>query len=178
MAKKETSDGAEQPEMTELEQLELEERRHRVALMRDQVAKIEAKKDQELRNRRQQLLIEEKNKAKVSAEQNACAHKKAGRGIEGIFTGSAAEYAVIKHTEPWGETYVKCQRCGKEWRDPFFMLRKLDPRQVSNYKKANKTEYEQQMKDYKWAMELPTDNSPSGGTIFGIERDVEFAARA
>lgn len=165
-------------ELTELQQLELEERRHRTALMREQVAQLASRNEQKERARREQVHTEMANRRKREAQQAQCAHRKAGRGIEGIFSGSAPEYCIIKHTEPWGETYVTCQRCGKEWRDPFFMMRKLDPKKVSEYKKANKREYEQQMRDYKWAMDLPTDNSPSGGTIFSIERDFEYAARA
>jgi hypothetical protein len=169
---------AERTVQTELEMLEIEERRLRLELMKEQVAAMQSRKDQQARNRRDQAKTEEFNRRKVANEQAACSHKKGGIGIEGVFKGGAAEYSVVKHTEPWGETYVKCQRCGKEARDPFFMMRKRNPERVGAYRKANKREYEKTMREYTEWMNLPTDNSPSGGTIFGIQRDVDYEAAA
>lgn len=161
--------------MTELEMLEVEERKLRLELMREQVGQIQAKKDQTARTRRDQAATEAFNRRKTEIEQENCPHKKGGRGIEGIFSGNSSDYSVIKHTEPWGETYVKCQRCGKEWRDPFFMLRKTDPQRVALAKEKDPRDYNLAMKSYKEALEFPTDNSPSGGAIFGIQREVDFA---
>ena len=160
--------------MNELEALELEERRLRLELMRDQVAAIQAKKDEAARTRRDQAATEAFNRRKQQIEQDNCPHKKGGRGIEGIFAGNSSDYSVIKQTEPWGETYVKCQRCGKEWRDPFFMMRKVEPSKVAEAKKKDPRGYELIMKAYREALDFPTDNSPSGGAIFGIQREVDF----
>jgi|GEM_PF-2400110 len=159
---------------TELEQLEIEERKLRLELMKEQVGQIHAQKDQAARNRQRQSDTERHNRRQTQLQQDACSHKKAGTGVKGIFAGSAAEYSVIKHTEPWGETYVMCQRCGKDVRDPYFMLRKTDPKRVSAAKKADPRGYAAAMQKYKEWMDLPTDNSPSGGTIFNIQRDVDF----
>ena len=168
------NDNNAQKEMSELEKLEVEERKLRLEVMREQVAQIHAQKDQAQRNRQRQAQTEEHNRVQRELQQSACPHRKGGTGVKGVFAGGAAEYSVIKHTEPWGETYVTCQRCGKEWRDPFFMLRRTNPARVAAARKADKRGYDRIMKEYKEALDLPTDNSPSGGTVFSIQRDVEY----
>jgi hypothetical protein len=162
------------PEMSEFEKLDLEERKYRLEVLKENVAKIHAEKDQAARNRKRQAQTEETNRQQTKLQQDTCPHKKAGTGVKGVFAGGAPEYSVIKHTEPWGETYVMCSRCYKEWRDPYFMLRKIDPKRVSAAKKADPRVYAQKMKEYKWAIDLPTDNSPSGGAIFNIQLDMEY----
>jgi hypothetical protein len=164
--------------MTEFEAMELEERKLRLELMKDQVATLQAAKDKRRINLLNQKQSDDFNRAKTAREQAACSHRKGGKGIEQIFKGGDSEYSVIKHTEPWGETYVKCQRCGKEARDPFYMLRKLNPAKVSEAKKKDAREYNRIMAEYKQWMDFPTDNSPSGGTVFQIQRDVDYDAVA
>ena len=162
--------------MTELEALQLEEQKYRLELLKEQVAQIVAKKETAARNRRDQEATEAFNRRKTEREQAACAHKKGGRGVEGIFAGNSSDYAVIKHTEPWGETYIKCQRCGKEVRDPFFMMRKLYPAKVAEAKKKDPRGFKAAMLLYQEWMNFPTDNSPSGNAIFGIQRESESEA--
>ena len=162
---------------TELEEIELEERRLKLELMREQVETIRSKRESNRRKRADQARTEEFNRRKVLNEQASCAHRKGGRGILGIFSGNASDYSVLKQTEPWGETYVKCQRCGKEWRDPYFMLRKTAPEKVAAARKANPKEYKRLMDEYRAALDFPTDNEPSGGAVFGIQREgIEAAA--
>lgn len=162
-------------QLSEFEQLQLEEQKLKLELMRENVAKIHRDKDTEKRNRSMQAATEARNREIQEANQAACAHKKGGNGPEGIFSGDDSKYSVIKHTEPWGETYVKCQRCGKEVRDPFFMLRKTAPEKVAAYRKKNPDEYKRKMDEYREWLNLPTDNSPSGGTIFGFQREDDAA---
>jgi hypothetical protein len=153
-----------------IEQLEIEERKYRLQLLKEQVAKIQTEKDTNARNRKAQADTEERNRKNVAMDQARCKHKKGGRDVSGIFDGNSENYAVMKHTEPWGETYIKCQRCGKEVRDPFFMMRKLNPEKVIAFKKKNPARYLRAMKEYRRWASLPTDNSPSGSQIFNIQR--------
>jgi len=77
----------------------------------------------------------------AAARQKVCSHLKGGIGVDGFHgKGNSSNYAVIKHTYPWGETRVSCQRCGKEWRPG-------DP-------------------DYQQALNFPTDNTSSSSSIW------------
>jgi RNA polymerase-binding transcription factor DksA len=148
-------------QMTEMEKLLLEEQQLRVETLRDQVELARSRKAHQVRDRKAQAETEEFNRRKAAADQAVCAHTK---------------YAVIKHTEPWGETYVMCQRCGKEVRDPYHMLRKTAPEKVAEARKKDPKGYDRVMAEYKEWINFPTDNSPSGAAMFGIQRDVEYAA--
>lgn len=166
---------------TELQKLQVENQRllneaqgMQNEVLRDQIAKMRSVKEAAVRNRAEQERIERFNRTRIAAEQKACPHNKGGRGIEGIFAGNSADRSVIKHTEPWGETYVKCTRCGKEVRDPYFMLRKINPKAVAAAKKKSPKEYAASMRLYRAWLAMPTDNSPSGGTIFGIQREEDM----
>lgn len=102
-------------------------------------------------------------------EQGTCRHKKGGKNMEGILNGNDANYSVIKHTYPWGVTAVHCTRCGKEWWPA-----------PAAMKKANPAAYKQQQREYVEALNLPTDNEPSGSLMFSIsyESPEMAAARA
>jgi hypothetical protein len=163
-------------QMTEMEKLLLEEQQLRVETLRDQVELARSRKAHQVRDRKAQAETEEFNRRKAAAVQAVCAHKKGGLGANRQTTGDDQKYAVIKHTEPWGETYVMCQRCGKEVRDPYYMLRKTAPEKVAEARKKDPKGYDRVMAEYKEWINFPTDNSPSGAAMFGIQRDVEYAA--
>lgn len=93
----------------------------------------------------------------VRNNQAACKHRKGGKDMQGILNGHDAYYSVIHHTYPAGHTNVMCTRCSKEWQQPDTKLRYTNP-QLFN----------KQFEEWKWAMELPTDNEPSGTQLFQI----------
>lgn len=134
----------------EMTQLELEDLRMRVEnekTRREQIA---------MAHKRQQQSLEDSN-ARIQAAREACNHRKGGKNLEGIGKGHDSYFSISKITYPWGETTVMCLRCTKEWRKPPESLKKTDP-----------AAYKKQMDEYKWAMELPTDNEPTGSQIFLI----------
>jgi len=100
-------------------------------------------------------------------KQEACVHRKGGKGKDGIYNGNDANYAVITHTLSHGPTIVVCQRCGKIWEPPARL-----PKGAS---KELRAQYVEQMAEYRKALALPTDNEPSGTVIFEIIRNDEAA---
>jgi hypothetical protein len=142
----------------ELEQLQLEETRERVM-------QIRAKRATRVRRQesRERSLADQRRRE--AAAQAGCVHRKGGKGVEGRFKGNDTNYAVVKHTLCHGPTIVICQRCFKIWTPP-------DP--ALNSRKASSEEkrlYKQLYEEYVTAVNLPTDNEPSGTQLFVITRD-------
>jgi hypothetical protein len=102
--------------------------------------------------------------------QAACQHKKGGFGLEGIYKGSDSQYAVIKHTMFNGDTWVRCQRCGKTWKPPIEDDYYFDAtgKQVEQDKggKFNEAAFSQAKKDYSDALNYQTLNSTSSSYTF------------
>jgi hypothetical protein len=92
--------------------------------------------------------------------QAGCAHRKGGKGKDGIFNGNDQNYAVITHTLSHGPTIVVCQRCGKNWEPP--------ARLTKGASKEQREQYRLDLTEYRRALALPTDNEPSGTVIFGF----------
>jgi len=142
----------------ELEQLQLEETRDRVVSMRLQREghrrRVEAR-DFDLKD----------SAARQKAIQDACWHKKGGKGVTMLFQGNDHNYAVVKHTLSHGPLIVICQRCSRVWEPPSTALnaRSASPEDKALYR----TLYE----EYQWALNLPTDNEPSGTQLFVLTRD-------
>lgn len=158
---------AENKNMSELELLELEEKRLRVESLRFTVENERARREQILRaHKMQQESLDQALKA-VQAEQAFCKHKKGGKNLEGVLNGNDTNYSVQKHTYPWGELTVICTRCGKEWRKPSEALKASDPK-----------EWRRQNTEYLEAVNFPTDNEPSGTQIFVVTPAQRQAARA
>jgi hypothetical protein len=92
--------------------------------------------------------------------QKRCSHKKGGNGLQALVKGgNDQQYAVIKHTFHNGDTWVRCQRCGKTWKPPI----------ESKFMKAgvlDQVAFERAIADYERALEFDTRNSPSGGVMF------------
>ena len=147
----------------ELELLQLEETRDRVEEMRRlRAAKIAraAARDRDItENMRQQATI-----------QAACWHKKGGKGVTQLLQGTDHNFAVIKHTLSHGPTIVLCMRCGKVWEPPPVALNapKASPENKALYKKL--------WTEYQWAINLPTDNEPSGTQLFVVNNQPEAVA--
>jgi hypothetical protein len=95
------------------------------------------------------------------AVQNACQHKKGGRGNipGGFLRGNDVNYSVIKHVLPTNQMYIRCTRCGKTWKP----VSQLD----FDMKSADgKAAYEKAKADYQWAVDANTDNSMSTSITF------------
>lgn len=81
-----------------------------------------------------------------------CNHRKGGKGMAAIQgRGQDAQYCVIKHTLPTNEMFVFCTRCPKIWKpEPNDPIKQMQ---------------------YLTACEFPTDNEPSGSTIWQFRRN-------
>jgi hypothetical protein len=129
---------------------------------------------------RSQVRIERANKAKAielslkrdrynqKRIQSACQHRKGGKGTGQMYSGNDPNYAVIIHTLSHGPTIVVCQRCGNVWEPPLPLTRNATPEQRNQYK-VDLTEYRR-------ALNFPTDNEPSGTTLFAFTTFDEDAA--
>lgn len=87
-----------------------------------------------------------------------CAHKKGGKNLDQFFDGNDSNYAVIKHTLSHGPTIVLCQRCQNLWEAPAQLHADASPAQIR--------QWEDEMRAYRAALALPTDNEPSGAVLF------------
>jgi hypothetical protein len=139
----------------ELEELQLEETRERVAEMRRNKA-----------SRLQRVLSRERDLARdaalTKARQDTCWHKKGGKGIESMLRGNDHNYAVVKHQLGHGPIIIVCQRCGKDVRPPDPAL---NARSATAQEKA---EYKRLYDEYQVWLNLPTDNTMSGTQLFVI----------
>ena len=130
--------------LAQKEALELE-------LLREQVETMRANRQRKQLSHAQvenELEIGKRNQRNREAN---CTHRKGGMGLEGVHgKGNDPQYAVVKHQLPLGDWFIVCQRCGKEWR-------KSDP---DNGGKPTK--------GYDDALAFPTDNQPSGSSLFTV----------
>lgn len=109
-----------------------------------------------------------RDREQLERTQAACAHRKGGKGKDGVFNGNDASYAVITHTLSHGPTIVVCQRCGKIWEAPDKLPKKSTQEQ--------RDKWLAQTNEYRRALALPTDNEPSGTVIFEVIRYDDEAA--
>lgn len=95
------------------------------------------------------------------AVQNACQHKKGGRGNMpgGFLRGNDVNYAVIKHTLPTNQVWIRCTRCGKTWKN-------ASPLDYNMKTPEGREAYEQAKIEYQKALDFNTDNSPSSSITF------------
>lgn len=139
----------------EMQDLQLEKMREDVTALRNnkrqRVMRMEAlQKSLRDNNKRQEII------------QSRCAHRKGGKGIQMLFQGNDANFAVVKFTLSHGPTIVVCQRCIRVWEPP---NRKLIKRGAAPEERAL---YKRQAEEYQWALNLPTDNEPGGTKLFEI----------
>lgn len=135
----------------QLEQLQLEETQERVDLSRA------TRKARIARTQQMQATIE-RSDAIRRAQQEACWHKKGGKGVSMLSQGNDANFAVIKHQLCHGPIIVVCQRCTKVWEPP------VKPARGASEKE--RTKYREDLTEYNRALNLPTDNEQSGTQIF------------
>lgn len=140
--------------VSELTELELEEKRLDLEIKRETVAKIRSQRAAKLEEGRSKLMATRQFLAQRKANQDNCNHRKGGIGAEAVMRGQGTDamYAVIKHKLPCNRYFVLCQRCGAEWHpaQPLFGIK--------------------EDAGYQEALRWPTDNSPSGSSTFTFER--------
>lgn len=102
--------------------------------------------------------------------QAACQHRKGGKGTSQMYAGNDPNYALVTHTLSHGPTIVICQRCGKLWRPPEPLPRKHTAEQ--------RAQYRTEVAEYRRALNLPTDNEPSGTVLFGFTPNDDNATAA
>jgi hypothetical protein len=139
----------------QFESLQLEELQFNVERMRSTKQNREKRKASIERSLRAQLQRE-------GTIQARCWHKKGGKGVEMMYQGSDALYAVIKNILPTGKLQVFCQRCGRMWEPP-------DP--ALNRRGASVEDrkmYARLYNEYQAAVNFPTDNETSGSQLFLI----------
>lgn len=155
----------------EFRQLELEEKRLEVAFKKANLQDMDERlKERELKreDRRQKSIINGQTlKALEEGTQQAqarCNHHKGGDGAEGVIggRGNSPQYAVLKHKFANGDTWVRCLRCGKTWKPPVHSEHKTD------------ASYNEAMREYRAALDFPTQNKPSAGVVFGFSDGGEF----
>jgi hypothetical protein len=140
----------------EMEQLQLEETRERVAKMRrDKTMQLRRVMDKQMALKRNALID--------AQAQAVCVHKKGGKGKENWFNGNDSDYAVVKHILSHGPMIVVCQRCGKLWEPPPLALRTGTTEERREYKRL--------FIEYKAAMDFPTDNETSGARLFEFTQE-------
>ena len=137
----------------ELESLQLDEARAQAAERKQE------RMNKENRVKAIQLAIKRDNENRKRI-QAICQHRKGGKGVAQMYMGNDPNYAVVTHICSHGPTIVVCQRCGKIWEEPEPLPKKPTPEQ--------KAEYRQQLAEFRWARNLPTDNEPSGTVLFAF----------
>lgn len=150
-----------QKKKDELENLQLDEAREaaevRILKRNDRANRVRGLEMSLKRDRQNQERI-----------QNACQHRKGGKGTSQMYAGNDANFAIIVHTLSHGPTIVVCMRCGKLWEPPQPLTRKATAEERAQYR-LDYTEYNR-------ALNFPTDNEPSGTTLFAFTPNVEDAA--
>jgi hypothetical protein len=140
----------------QLEQLQLEEA----------LASAETRRNNTAQRKNRLQMIERSLRdgdARQADIQSRCAHRKGGKGVAMLYQGNDPNYAVVKHTLSHGPTIVLCQRCAKIWEPPARLTKEAS--------KEERLEYRRLLEEYRWALNLPTDNEPSGTVLFAITEE-------
>lgn len=143
----------------ELEELNLQEARERAA------ERGNAKAQRQARIAAVEASLKS-NKANQERIQAGCVHRKGGKGTVQLYQGNDTNYAIITHTLSHGVTIALCQRCGKVWEPPVL------PKKATAEQKA---QYRADHAEYRRILSLPTDNEPSGTTLFMFGPEEEAA---
>ena len=125
-----------------------------------------------------QFKLRQQERARISGEcltgrakalhqvQDSCNHRKGGYAnlktghISMGTDGGSGGFAVIKHTFAWGDTWVRCLRCGKWWKPPV--------RAHFLYEE----DYIDAWIEYKESLKFPTCNKTSSALQWGNHNQV------
>jgi hypothetical protein len=105
-----------------------------------------------------------------TAHQKKCNHKKGGNGADGVVRGKgdSTDFAVIKHTFAHGDTWVRCQRCGKTWKPP---VKSQFTTRDGNFDEHG---FDMATRVYETALDFQTKNATSSGVPFRFSDDGEY----
>jgi len=149
----------------ESQQLTLQSKKAELQDLQERLAERELKRE----NNRQKAVTNGQTLQQISknetANQKRCNHKKGGNGAAGVIggRGDSPDFAVIKHTFAHGDTWIRCQRCGKTWKPPI----KADF-------KGNDDLYDTALRVYEMALEFQTKNVTSSGVAFRFSDNGDF----
>jgi len=117
-------------------------------------------KDKEAAYKDRGRAIADKDNAQKQAQER-CTHRKGGNGLDGVVSGQGddAQFSVIKHRMLWGDVWVHCTRCGRDWKPPL-------KRDHTANGKFNETSYQIAYKEYQQALAFPTRNQMSSSGQF------------
>lgn len=140
----------------ENKKLERLEKQANIQDLQERLAERQMKRDdrfQKSRTNGDTIRIEKANKISIQAR---CNHRKGGNGQMAYVNGQgeSSQYAVIKHKVCNGDVWIRCQRCGKNWKPPIEADFKL------------KEEYLDARADYMQALNFPTFNIMSTSYTF------------
>lgn len=136
---------------TEIKQLELEEKRVRLQVTRQEVAAFHEKESEKARITKIRVEAVQREREEAERRHRACKHKTGGKGKPGFLHGDGAKgYCVGQTVLPTGELYMTCSRCQKEWHHPSWIM-KIE---VVNTGKTTmtRTRYERMEADYNEAL--------------------------
>jgi TolA-binding protein len=149
----------------ELKQLEIKAKKAELQDLEERLQERELKRD----NKRQRSTTNgatlEQIKRGFEATQSRCNHKKGGNGADGIIGGQGddSQFCVLKHVMPWGDTWIRCLRCGKTWKPPIKEQFMFDEKgKVIPNGKYNEAQYNKAVADYQTALQFQTRNVTSG----------------
>lgn len=143
---------------SDLEALQLEEMQERVFQMRQRKESIHRR----IASRERDITSAQ---ARQRAKESNCWHKKGGKGVENLSRGTDHYYAVVKHQLCHGPIIVICQRCGHVEEPPDVALN------ARGATTAQKAEYKRLYEQYRWWLDLPTDNTMSGTQLFIVNNE-------
>jgi hypothetical protein len=148
----------------ESQQLTLQSKKAELQDLQERLAERELKRE----NNRQKAKVNGDTLSQIAknetANQKRCNHKKGGNGAAGVIggRGDSPDYAVIKHTFAHGDTWIRCQRCGKTWKPP-----------VKTAFETNEG-YETALRVYEIALEFQTKNVTSSGVAFRFSDNGDY----
>lgn len=123
-------------------------------------------------------LVLAQSEAATKKYRNSCRHRKGGnigpigtrreRISQGLLEGDAPMMSVIKHTMMNGDTWVRCTRCGEQWKPPI----RADFGPWYSFRAGK--EYRAAVAEYKRALAFETNNVSSDAIQckFALDGDV------